>query len=569
MRGFSKILRSFFFFIILLVSSCLNSTQVSAEEEDYQYLGFSGYITSIEELQKTIDLMNAQHLNVYRVSSKPSYVVPEGQFQGYNTDYIDYLLANSSFLIIVDCNHLYPPGRSGSQNASDHWGEIEARIFQVLSGYANNSRVAVELINEYTLDDYQTKMQALIDDIRSGGYTNTIVTNKWETTWIKLVDPLDNTYQGMHFYFNTWSPEDAIDSMERALGAGIKIINTEVGADYREYGNFTQETVDELELFLNQSRALGVNNCVWLNNDTQNWPTYVTYDLTLNPPYTPPTPTAYLAVRGADNAIYYRAYDSEGNWLGWNTLPGSTVDTPAATICNGSLYFAVRGDDGFSLWFGTVNLTDNSFSGWTPLEGATESAPTLTSNGSHVFLLVRGLNNIPYYRVYDVELASWGDWNALPGETCDQVAATVADNRLYVAVRGCGLAEVGNQTLWHCYVDLASGAFSGWSNLPGSTDAAPTLAASISGNVTLGVKGLDGAIYLNELAGDVWQGWSALDAGSTVDTPALAFAGGVLQVAVLGGDGASVWHCNVDELHVQSAWVCLDGATPSAPVLAS
>jgi hypothetical protein len=279
---------------ILTLSFVPNVSQIFAQSNDFKYLGFSGYITSMLELANTIQLMNAQNLNVYRVCSRPSWNVSEGDFRGYNTDYIDYLLANTNFLIIVDGNHLYPPSDTSSLDARDHWADVRARINQILFRYANNSRVAVELINEYVLDDYDTRIQGLIDDIRGTGYTNPIVTNKVDTPkWAKFNDTLDNTYQGLHFYFNTWNSTRAIDNLKIALSRGIRIINTEIGASNDEYKYYTQATVDDMELFLSQSQALGINNCIWMNNDTLNWREgYTKYGLNLNPPITPtPTPT--------------------------------------------------------------------------------------------------------------------------------------------------------------------------------------------------------------------------------------------------------------------------------------
>ena len=241
----------------------------------FDFLGFSGYITSQTELNSAIAIMESQNLNAYRVSFRPSWKIPEGSVKGYNTSFIDYLLANTTFFIIVDGNHLYPPTEASAQDARNHWTDVRARIFQTLERYPNNTRVAVELINEYASSDYNTRTQALIDEIRNAGYTNPIVTNKLNTAWFKFSDPLNNTFQGMHFYFNSWSPAGAMTQMNTALSKGItNILNTEVGANYNEYKYYTQANVDALESFLSQSQALGISNCIWMNNDTVNWQGY-------------------------------------------------------------------------------------------------------------------------------------------------------------------------------------------------------------------------------------------------------------------------------------------------------
>lgn len=262
-----------------------------AESSSFQFLGFSGYVTSEAALENTMELMESKNLNAYRISFKPSWIVPEGGVRGYNTTFIDYLLANTNFFIIVDGNHLYPGNEASALDARNHWTEVENRIDQTLQRYPNNSRVAVELINEYASSDYDVRIQGLIDGIRAEGYTNPIITNKLSTPWYRFSDPLNNTYQGMHFYFNSWNASRAISQVNIALSRGItSIFNTEIGANSNEYNSFTQANVDETESFLSQSQALGINNCIWMNNDMINWQGYTKYGFTFNTSI-PPTPT--------------------------------------------------------------------------------------------------------------------------------------------------------------------------------------------------------------------------------------------------------------------------------------
>ena len=126
---------------------------------------------------------------------------------------------------------------------------------------------------------------------------------------------------------------------------------------------------------------------------------------------------AYLVVRGAGNEIYYHIDSAISSWLGWTLLPGSTIDSPAATVCDNKLYIAVLGSDGYSLYFGSVNLADNGFSGWNQIEGAGLSTPTLTSNGTHVFMVVRGFDNMIYYRAYQCSSRIWSTWHVISGLT--------------------------------------------------------------------------------------------------------------------------------------------------------
>jgi hypothetical protein len=91
----------------------------------------------------------------------------------------------------------------------------------------------------------------------------------------------------------------------------------------------------------------------------------------------------FLVVRGMDNGIYYRFFnESTSTWDTWEKLPGATPDSPAAAILGNQLRVVVRGMDGSSLWYGTIDLATDTFSGWTLLSGATPSAPELASTGT-------------------------------------------------------------------------------------------------------------------------------------------------------------------------------------------
>ena len=136
----------------------------------------------------------------------------------------------------------------------------------------------------------------MTDNIREQGYRNTLVYNKWNQNWTKLDDPY-LSYQGYHFYFNSWSPSGAITQMQQAKAKGIPLINTEVGASYNEASDFTSSTVKELSDFLAWCAENGVSNTIWMNENLNNWSTYLRLGLKISgsgaPPPTPtPTPTA-------------------------------------------------------------------------------------------------------------------------------------------------------------------------------------------------------------------------------------------------------------------------------------
>jgi hypothetical protein len=70
------------------------------------------------------------------------------------------------------------------------------------------------------------------------------------------------------------------DLMQGALDKGItKIVNTEVGADFREENYFTQAKVNELNQMLQWCADRGIGNTIWLRVNVYNLPYYENYDL--------------------------------------------------------------------------------------------------------------------------------------------------------------------------------------------------------------------------------------------------------------------------------------------------
>ncbi len=272
---------------------------------------------------------------------------------------------------------------------------------------------------------------------------------------------------------------------------------------------------------------------------------------------------SYLVVRGGDNEIFYRQYNpAADSWNNWNKLPnGATATSPAATLCMGKMYFAVLGSDGSSLWLSSVDVANGDFSGWSMIDGATNASPALTSDGTNLFLAVKGLDDTVFYRTYNCLLNTWGNWNALPGTTCDRIAIAIQNNRLNLVVR----SSIETQVLWSGSVNLADDSFSGWTNIPGLTDSAPTLTSSATQFYLL-VRGLDDRIYINTLSSGVWQGWIVLN-GLTCDSVAATVVGGNLEIVVRSVDGDALWHCSLDlNTNVQSVWELLNGNTPSSPI---
>jgi hypothetical protein len=288
----------------------------------------------------------------------------------------------------------------------------------------------------------------------------------------------------------------------------------------------------------------------------------------------PPASCPYLVVRGSNNIIYYRQYDCVGDtWGGWTALPGSTGDTPAATVCENELHIVVRGMGGASLYHGYVDLLTDDFSGWSWMSGSTPSIPRLASDENSLYLIVRGDDNRIYHRRYDLVSESWGEWNAVPtGSTMDAPGVCVDDDYLHIIVRGM------DDSIYHQEVYLPTLDYLGWSNIGGSTPSIPALTSNYkeSGDdheVYLVVRGSDNGIYLRSYDGS-WSSWTKLP-GSTNDAfgaciqPSLPDADACLHIVVRGMDGA-MYHGKYDlNSEIFLGWSWMSGTTPSPPVLTS
>lgn len=124
-------------------------------------------------------------------------------------------------------------------------------------------------------------------------------------------------------------------------------------------------------------------------------------------------------------------------------------------------------------------------------------------------------------------------------------------------------------TLWHGYVNLVGGGFSGWALLSGSAPCAPTLTANET-HVCFVVRGQNSLICYRfySIATRTWTSWTALPSGSTCDSPAAAMLANKLHIVVRGTDGHTLLHSSVDlSTNAFSGWDLVGGATESKPTL--
>jgi kumamolisin len=174
--------------------------------------------------------------------------------------------------------------------------------------------------------------------------------------------------------------------------------------------------------------------------------------------------------------------------------------------------------------------------------------------------VVRGLDNGIYFNW--LSGSSWVSWTELPGATVGSPAGIECGGQLYFAVQGT------DNGIWFGSLSTSTGAFSGWSQLPGATTSGPGLAADSSCNLYIAVRGMDNGIYLNTYTSGAWQGWTQLP-GATPATPSVAVYAGSLWVSVEGMDHRTIWVGQENlGLTIFSGWIALPGATPSGPRLA-
>ncbi len=186
-------------------------------------------------------------------------------------------------------------------------------------------------------------------------------------------------------------------------------------------------------------------------------------------------------------------------------------------------------------------------------------APTATP-----IAVVRGADDRIYYGDVGV---SPNLWTQLPsGLTSDTPAAAVISSELHIVVR-----STDGLSIWHRYVNMTDGTFSGWTLLSGYTPSAPTLTSNGT-HLCLVVRGLDDRIYYRfyALSSRTWSEWTALPSGYTCDSPAATILNNRLHIVVRSTDTLTMWHSSIDlSTGTFSGWTLLSGFTQSKPTLAA
>lgn len=252
--------------------------------------GFSGTPTNQESIDEIIGNMTIYGMNTYRISFTPDWAIGT---RPYNLTQMTYFLNNTpaSWYLIVDRNHQLD---SGAMNWTN-WQQANQSIYDdvlTIPQLANNSRVIIEIINEYVFNGTHNVWAAtewIVEGIQADGYTNQLLINKHSNSndWAQgAAIPYD--IYGHHSYFNNLDDPGngtntlglAQNLMINASAAGaIPLVNTEIGAHFLEFTWFNQSNVDVLKEYILWCRTQNIGNTIWMNKDLRNLPTYLTFDL--------------------------------------------------------------------------------------------------------------------------------------------------------------------------------------------------------------------------------------------------------------------------------------------------
>jgi hypothetical protein len=251
--------------------------------------------------------------------------------------------------------------------------------------------------------------------------------------------------------------------------------------------------------------------------------------------------------KGADNALWWKKYDSAG-WSGWKSLGGYITSDPAVVQRdNGYWNVFVRGGSGYlnSIWTGDGG---NSWHGWYTvggkqlLEGTGPAAASFGPNRCDWFITCA--DDHALYHMWDDSAGRHG-WDNLGGYLTSSPGATAyGPNIDKIAVFGRG--SLGG--LWATY--YINGGWSGLIPLGGGIRAGTGPAACswiLNNRLDVFVTGDSGAVYhIWSQQGVPWSNWAdGKLIGSMTSSPgaaASAAPGGadqppILQIDVFGGGG--------------------------------
>jgi alpha-galactosidase len=72
----------------------------------------------------------------------------------------------------------------------------------------------------------------------------------------------------------------------------------------------------------------------------------------------------YVAVRTADDSVWWRVKSAAGTWGNWTSLGGVVSGSPTLLATGGGIYLFDRAGD-YTLWQRTYTSSSSSWGGWT------------------------------------------------------------------------------------------------------------------------------------------------------------------------------------------------------------
>lgn len=248
---------------------------LSSYPRKQDYAGSPYHTDAIDEV---ISVMNDENLTAWRMTFKNDFADWE--------QFIQYYLDNCPYELIVDYYHLAP-----NQMTEAQWTESMSKGLEIANAFSDYAdRIWLEPLNEQKfVSTFVDKAQAFVDLIRGAGHRHRIVMNVfWEpyiTALASVIDPLNRFYTGQHIYFysngttQNWhvgggDSRDATKLMQDALDAGLKLVNTEIGADSAGQAYFTSEMVGVVNEFMAWCQERGIGNHVWTLYGDHDYPKY-------------------------------------------------------------------------------------------------------------------------------------------------------------------------------------------------------------------------------------------------------------------------------------------------------
>ena len=308
---------------------------------------------AISSIDKVIAVMNQAHLNIWRMAFPPD----DSRFPySMQLQFIQYYLDHCSYDLIVDYYH-FP---TMHLLTASEWADSISRGLQILDHFRDyQDRIWIEPQNEQLDSALEVRTQQFVDAVRNAGFTNNIVANVFWRTPIENMasvhDPLNKFWTGQHIYFysagttQNWNLQSAESLMQRGIDAGLKMINTEIGADTDGQAYFTPSMVSMVNSFMTWCADRGIGNNVWTLYGDYDYPIYQSLELNFPVPSPlPPPDTWTLTISSSSggtvtpsgsqtvnvgNSVNVTAYADSGHYLAsWN-LDGSILpNTTKLTI---------------------------------------------------------------------------------------------------------------------------------------------------------------------------------------------------------------------------------------------